>query len=650
VQLEAHRTPLARRLMGSWAPRFLLPRSFEARLRETLAGLRCEFVVEIDRSGPSREQPFGLGLKEGTTQPRGLEVTEVATGGLVESYNMNLQLLSSRLPRVQPGDRLVAVNTVTTPSLMVERLKNSTDTRTELRFSRRAADSGPGVWEIDLQRLPDEGWGMELREQETTTPSGPRSAGVLRVHSVAHGMAVDRWNRMQDPGHRWRVQPGDVLVACEPEVSPARVLGRLKTTQHARLTLLRWHQGPAPESPGVTHAGSSTSWEVTLRRSQPDDRLGLRLNPSTRDPTRTAVAEVVAGGLVDRHNQALGGSKNPPAICVDDEVDAVNGDGDPSRFAEGCQKPHVVLRLTRRSGPFSMVAGPATASASAPATVTHTPAPAPAVVSPVDDGWDFDDSGIPQDVPAHQAIDPPEVNTAAVQEELCSLRAARESLQEENTRLRAEAQRAERGSAAAQRAAEQEAAALRSELAELRLQQERLQEQRRTAEAQTSEAQQRHFLCLREHAERAEANIAAPVASGAGLQLQALDSCFGSLLQIQVSSKMLSLKLRVTGGKMPIANTYAPHSGKPLDERQCFWDDFNSYLQSLSGNGPTLDFGDFNARFHRRFPRELAITAIDYKTCDAAQTTQTMHFNLTFETHARLQLTMRKMPSQDYWG
>ena len=65
------------------------------------------------------------------------------------------------------------------------------------------------------------------------------------------------------------------------------------------------------------------------------------------------------------------------------------------------------------------------------------------------------------------------------------------------------------------------------------------------------------------------------------------------------SCRQASLKLRVPGGKMVICSLYAPHSGKPFDERQTFFQATAEWMNSLSRHGPLLALGDFNARLHK---------------------------------------------------
>ena len=70
------------------------------------------------------------------------------------------------------------------------------------------------------------------------------------------------------------------------------------------------------------------------------------------------------------------------------------------------------------------------------------------------------------------------------------------------------------------------------------------------------------------------------------------------------SCRQASLKLRVPGGKMVICSLYAPHSGKPFDERQTFFQATAEWMNSLSRHGPLLALGDFNARLHKRHAGE----------------------------------------------
>ncbi|CAE7256291.1 unnamed protein product [Symbiodinium sp. CCMP2592] len=331
--------PWPSRVLHGWAPRWLLPRPFEERLRNHLRLLHCEFTVRIER--PDETRRLGLHLQ---SDRGGLQVLEVADGGLVAQHNHNIRLASRSATEidVRRGDRLVAVGSTTSPGAMMDQLAKQGQDDLELRFTRPAAKSAPGVWEIDIRRSENQGWGLELSEVMMTTPAGPRSAGVLKVQRVAEEAALGQWNSSQDA--QWCVEPGDLLVACEPEVEPKQILQRLRGAQEVRLTFLRWHKGAAPEPEALPSEPGRTSFEVVISRTG-EDRLGLRLRPCSRDPTRTVVSEVVPDSLVDRHNKAMPDNQ----IVQGDEVDSVNGEGDPARFPDCCSQSRIVFRLTRRS-------------------------------------------------------------------------------------------------------------------------------------------------------------------------------------------------------------------------------------------------------------------------------------------------------------
>ena len=76
---------------------------------------------------------------------------------------------------------------------------------------------------------------------------------------------------------------------------------------------------------------------------------------------------------------------------------------------------------------------------------------------------------------------------------------------------------------------------------------------------------------------------------------------------LQQSNRAACLKTRVPGGKMCILPAYAPHSGRPYDERQKFFQDLQVLYNAVSSNGPKLIFVDFNARLHLQLPGEESV-------------------------------------------
>jgi len=226
-----------------------------------------------------------------------------------------------------------------------------------------------------VERFGGEGWGMELREEVNTNRS--KGSGALVIEQLHPGLAIDRWNknfRKSDRKSGWEVEPGDLIVAAAPKVGVQQTLAKLKSSKRVRLTLLRWHAGPAPEAPSSPRTAGRT-FEVVLERSSPADKLGVSLDPCERDPTRTAVAKVMPDGMVDRHNKASTTTADND-VQPGDEVETVNGEPDPSRFAECCKADRIVLRLTRRPKPDSE-APPVPAVPETAATPAAAAPPAP---------------------------------------------------------------------------------------------------------------------------------------------------------------------------------------------------------------------------------------------------------------------------------
>lgn len=395
---------LAVRLLGNATPSWLRPSSFEDRLRSSLARLRCEFEVELTRTSNDK---VGLQLDPARDDVGGLMVKEVASDGLIGRHNA-CQSADGRKPVVQAGDHLVAVNDNTVVPLMVKVIRNEAIERLSVRFSRKAAEAAPGVWEAEVERFGGEGWGIELREQANTT-NGAQGSGALLIEKVHPGLAIDRWNKSFRDGEQksgWEVAPGDLIVAAAPKVGVKHTLSKLKASTRVRLTLLRWHAGPAPEAPLAPHLAGYT-FEVVLERSSSTDRLGVSLDPCIRDPTRTAVAKVLPGGIVDRYNTAATTTPDHD-VRVGDEVESVNGEADPSRFAVLCKNDRIVIRLTRRpkadAPPVAATeAAPAQAAAATAANaVAESVTPVQAPAAPAQ----------PTEIPAPAAVIAPEATPA----------------------------------------------------------------------------------------------------------------------------------------------------------------------------------------------------------------------------------------------
>ena len=72
----------------------------------------------------------------------------------------------------------------------------------------------------------------------------------------------------------------------------------------------------------------------------------------------------------------------------------------------------------------------------------------------------------------------------------------------------------------------------------------------------------------------------------------------------QVSNRLANIKIRIPGGKMTIITAYAPHAGRPFDERFEFFQNLSELWLNSSAHGPKICYGDFNARLYQRFADE----------------------------------------------
>ena len=69
---------------------------------------------------------------------------------------------------------------------------------------------------------------------------------------------------------------------------------------------------------------------------------------------------------------------------------------------------------------------------------------------------------------------------------------------------------------------------------------------------------------------------------------------------VPVGDRMMKLTISAKGRKYYIMNLYAPHSGRPNDEKHNFWDLLSRQCEAHDGSTPCFIVGDMNARIHGR--------------------------------------------------
>jgi len=66
----------------------------------------------------------------------------------------------------------------------------------------------------------------------------------------------------------------------------------------------------------------------------------------------------------------------------------------------------------------------------------------------------------------------------------------------------------------------------------------------------------------------------------------------------QLSERLCSIRLRISGGTAVFMSAYAPQSGRSYESRQEFFDDLEEFYMQEKTHGPCYILGDMNARLH----------------------------------------------------
>ena len=108
----------------------------------------------------------------------------------------------------------------------------------------------------------------------------------------------------------------------------------------------------------------------------------------------------------------------------------------------------------------------------------------------------------------------------------------------------------------------------------------------------------------------------------------------------QATLRMASLKIRIPGGKAVIFSAYAPHSGKPFDQRHTFFHDLADFVESRSAHGPKLILGDFNSKLYYRMDGEHAVVGDHVLLCPGAVCKEDANRHLLVETFTHLNMCL----------
>ena len=67
-----------------------------------------------------------------------------------------------------------------------------------------------------------------------------------------------------------------------------------------------------------------------------------------------------------------------------------------------------------------------------------------------------------------------------------------------------------------------------------------------------------------------------------------------------VSQHIIYVQLKITGGLFSVVGVYAPHEGRPFEEKEAFYESLSVTLHSLSRDGPLGLCGDLNCKLNFR--------------------------------------------------
>ena len=67
---------------------------------------------------------------------------------------------------------------------------------------------------------------------------------------------------------------------------------------------------------------------------------------------------------------------------------------------------------------------------------------------------------------------------------------------------------------------------------------------------------------------------------------------------------MIEIEFKMSGPPLVIIGVYAPHAGRPIEEKESFYTYLNNRLDEIADCKEILAIGDWNVRFQARRERE----------------------------------------------
>mmetsp|Transcript_24098 Transcript_24098/g.52595 ORF Transcript_24098/g.52595 Transcript_24098/m.52595 type:complete len:481 (+) Transcript_24098:3-1445(+) len=271
----------------------------------------------------SRQGGEKLGMGIAVNSLGGFTITAVEEGGLLERWNA-AEPLAER--RIRDGDVIVSVTSqqgggssqrATEQGPMSDALRGGGDVTlgvVAVAASRAKSGDPPGGATSAVRRVAGTVVleGLALRDVAEVVALGRAAGGGFEVVKVGSELAA--WNAARrDAGSCCTqcIEEGDRIVSVNGATDVRAHLGVPSPT----LVIIRWR----PSS-----AFRTESFQATIERTGPEDRLGMQIRAGPCSDTDIEVLEVVASGAVARWNSTLGGSDRK-RVLRGDRLLAVNG-------------------------------------------------------------------------------------------------------------------------------------------------------------------------------------------------------------------------------------------------------------------------------------------------------------------------------------
>eukprot|EP00929_Paragymnodinium_shiwhaense_P035825 TRINITY_DN19299_c0_g1_i1.p1 TRINITY_DN19299_c0_g1~~TRINITY_DN19299_c0_g1_i1.p1 ORF type:complete len:1009 (-),score=245.19 TRINITY_DN19299_c0_g1_i1:318-3344(-) len=307
-----------RRILGCLCP--CCCRRSAGKMSEDEVLKRIEMLITVDLQRASPAEKYGLGIEP--SNMGGMTITAVNPDGLVGKWNAQQ---TKEAAKIQRGDRVVMV-TFESNGQQVQKTKSS-DMATAFTsgLNRLVLTVATTRGEAEVLKLTATVGldGISLSSDLLTSEVDEGKAGLL-VSQISPKLQ-ERNSSLRGEGAccTQLIEVGDRLVMSKIAAEPAAhvVIAKLRYTDQVR----------------------TDTFDVSLQRSGPEDRLGMQVRQHPSSPKHMEVLDVLPEGMVARHGAAPGARK----VLKGDRLIAANGKDGPQAMGAEFKAETLMLRFER---------------------------------------------------------------------------------------------------------------------------------------------------------------------------------------------------------------------------------------------------------------------------------------------------------------